>query len=109
MQKDRDDAAGALETFRTATTLMHEQLLPAADALDHIKRKYMDDDYAAVEHANRVSIGGVRIVGVALVAVLLFAQLFLKRRTRRILNPALLAATVSAVALMSLLVSKLET
>ena len=108
MEKDRDDAAGALDTYRVATALMHDQILASADALDHVKRAYMDDNYADVEHTNRISVGGARLVGFALIAVFLFAQVFLMRRTRRVMSPPLLAATVVTVALMSLLVAKLE-
>jgi hypothetical protein len=105
---DTGDTAGALDSYRQATDLMHEQRLPAADRLS-------GDNVAALERAYDDARSGATArstllvaVGTVLVAVLLATQLFLYRRTRRVLNPALLVATVIAVGLVASLTIVLQ-
>jgi hypothetical protein len=103
---DHGDRAGALDVYRVATDLMHAHLLPAADALDHANRSMMDSIYDERTRAT----GGAEVLatttGGALVFFLLWAQLFLLRRTRRVFNPALVAATILAFAFTVFLVGR---
>jgi hypothetical protein len=57
----------------------------------------MDQEYADQQSASLRMESGAVFSGVLLVAALLAAQMFLLRRTRRLLNPALLLATVVAI------------
>jgi hypothetical protein len=93
---DLGDTAGAALAYGAGSDLMHQRLLPAADALDEANRGHLDEAY---RQQQRRSEGAEVIAGVAgalLLAVLVGAQRFLWRRTRRIVNPPLLAATVVA-------------
>jgi hypothetical protein len=88
--------------YRQATDLMRLVLLPQAYNLTLetgtiVRRTY--DDKSVVVPALRVA---VVVAGVLALACLLWLQLFLARRFRRVFGPALLAATVvTAVALLS--------
>jgi hypothetical protein len=107
-QKDQGDAQGALVTYGAATDLMHTRLVPAADALDAANRGFLDHKYdeqqAESEGAGRIA-GGV---GGLVVLALLAGQLYLYRRTRRVFNVALLAATVVAGAFTGALVARIN-
>jgi cell division protein FtsB len=78
---------------REASTLMRDQLLPAA------KQLYTDETAGLVDDQD--SAAGLPIVeillGAVLIVLLLFAQRYLRRRTRRRLNVGLLVATGAAV------------
>jgi hypothetical protein len=91
---DIGDHAGAVLTYGAASDLMHQRLLPAADALDEANRGHLDDAYRRQQRGS----GGAELlaggVGALLLALLVGAQRFLWRRTRRIINPPLLAATL---------------
>jgi hypothetical protein len=97
------DPAGALAAYRSATTLMHQTILPAADALDTANLSYLNGAYGA-----RVQAAGwytvlVFATGGLLLLSLLATQVFLTRRTHRLLNPPLAGATlVAAVVLVQL-------
>jgi hypothetical protein len=88
--------------YRQATDLMRLVLLPQAYNLTLetgtiVRRTY--DDKSVVVPAVRVA---VVVAGVLALGCLLWLQLFLARRFRRVFGPALLAATVvTAVALLS--------
>ena len=89
--------AAALAAYRRATTLMHKELLPAADRLDRINSEMIEKTYAAQSRTSTIGVTLIWVAGGALVGLLVFTQLFLKRRMRRIINPALLGATVLSV------------
>ncbi len=94
---------GALESYRQATDLMHDQLLPAADRLSAANVGALEHAYdrAQVDASRRLAL--VVALGVGLVAVLVGLQVFLYRRTHRVLNPALAIATLVAVGLAAVL------
>ncbi len=101
---DGGDAAGALAAYRQATDLMHDELLPAAERLsaanvDGLERAY-DDARSGASRRLALVVG----LGVVLLALLVAVQVFLHRRTRRLLNPALLLATLVAAGLLGSLV-----
>ncbi|MFT3765536.1 MAG: hypothetical protein QM820_08485 [Minicystis sp.] len=97
-RKDLADHAGAVRTYEAASDLLHLRLLPAADTLDAESRHQLESEYH--RQADRGGLHAViaGLVGGLLVAVLGAGQLFLYRRTRRILNVPLLGATVVAAA-----------
>lgn len=101
---DTGDQTGATGAYSLATDLMHQRILPAAEALDHANRQYLDVEYRRQRTTSSGSEVLAGIVGLALLVALLSAQVFLLRRMRRILNPALLAATgICAVFLLYLI------
>jgi hypothetical protein len=78
-----------------ASTLSRTQLLPAADRLFGIEQQKLSNGYGSARaHAWLVL---TAMLGIALIAALIGAQLFLTRRTKRLLNVFLLAATVATV------------
>jgi hypothetical protein len=103
MLHDRGDGSGALATYRMATAGMHRQTIPSAYALDSANRVQMDYAYKQLVRMNRGAENLARVFGLLLVAALVWAQIFLLRRTRRTFNPALMMAAVLAVALTLLL------
>jgi serine/threonine protein kinase len=89
----RNDA-DFLARHREADTILHQTLLPAADALDQANREALDR--AGAGHRGAVLWGLARTVaaGLALLAALTATQVILYRRTRRLLSPALFTATL---------------
>ncbi len=90
--------AAALTLFRQASDLMHDDLLPAVAALTEANSAALDHTYddrrAAIADGRLLLI----LVGLILIGVLVWLQVFLARRVHRIINPALLAATVISAA-----------
>ncbi|MBV9822109.1 MAG: hypothetical protein JO144_07665 [Actinobacteria bacterium] len=80
-----------------ASSLLRTTMLPAADQLLTVEQRQLAADYRAAR-ADRWIIGTAAI-GALLLIALIGTQLFLTRRTRRLINPGLLAATVVLVVL----------
>ena len=93
------DMAGAIDSYRAATTVMHVRLLPAAESLDGANRSYLDDLYEEQRRANTGSEVVAVLVGALLLFALGWAQLFLVTKMRRMFNPALFGATALALVL----------
>jgi hypothetical protein len=105
-QHARGDARAALEAYRAATDLMHLRLLPAAESLDAVNQAQMDAAYRVQASASKWAEVLAVMAGGALLVALIAAQIFLLRRTRRIVNPALLLATVLALAASGYLIDR---
>ena len=85
--------------YRAAGIIMDGTILPAADDLDKANNDVLEREY---EHQSSLSLVArvfVALLGLVALAALCMAQLFLSRRTRRTINPALLAATVLTLGL----------
>jgi hypothetical protein len=91
--------ADALTAYRQATDLLAGSLLPAAQALTDRNARALEDTYQSQRDATLTVRTWVAITGAVLLAVLLVLQLFLYRRFRRVLNPALVLATLVALGL----------
>ena len=89
--------AAALAQYRQTTDLLKNDLLPAAQRLTDQHAQALDATYQTHRAAARSGRNLVLVVGAALVAVLLALQIYLTRRFRRLLNPAVAAATILAV------------
>jgi hypothetical protein len=100
----RDDAT-AIGAYRDATTLMATKILPAARDLDNANFTQLNQAY----DTERASAGGaaalVSVTGLLLVGMLVAIQIILLRRTRRLLNLPLLAATLIALVFLLRLVA----
>ncbi len=98
--KDTDEKADlARRYYRAASIIMDGTLLPAADALDQANNDQLKNEYLAQSRYSFWARLAVLLLGVAMIAALVWVQLFLSRRMQRTFNPALLAATVIAFCL----------
>jgi hypothetical protein len=79
---------------RQASNLMREELLPAAQRLYTDETAVLRDDQDRAAGLPVVEV----LLGLILLALLIFAQRYVRQRTRRRINVGLLVATVAAVA-----------
>lgn len=93
---ERGDAA-YMAYFRRATDVMHRKLLVEADNLDAASRTELDKIYHQRHTAIWMRIIGTVIIGTALAALLVFAQLYLRSKTNTDVNPYLAIATLIAI------------
>ncbi|WP_152627121.1 hypothetical protein [Streptacidiphilus melanogenes] len=91
----------ALAEYRQATDLMRGQLLPAAHSLVQANDQAFEQSYTDERGALDTAGLWLVLLGGALVAALLGTQVWLTIRFRRIVNPALAAATVLFAVLLS--------
>jgi hypothetical protein len=86
-----------LARHRQADEVMHDHLLKSADALDQANFDHLTSEYKD-QRRNTVWTGlGIGLSGLLLLATLAGVQAYLARRTHRLLNSALLSATVIAL------------
>jgi hypothetical protein len=88
-----DDAA-TLNVYHQAQSLTDRSLLPAADDLDAANLRELDRTYKRQVEESAASTGVVVLMGLLTLAALVTVQVFLSRRMKRTLNPALLAASL---------------
>ena len=92
-------SAATLSYFQQATDLMSATVLPAAASLTTANASALDGSY---NQARSTATSGqvlVLVLGLAVAGALLGTQVFLAARFRRLVNPALAAATLLAVGL----------
>ncbi|WP_424638104.1 hypothetical protein [Embleya sp. AB8] len=93
------DASPALPLLRQAAALMRDTLIPEADRLSAANAGAVEstyqDTYGRAHDLGRWSL----VLGLLPIVVLVGGQVYVARRTRRVLNPGMLVATVVAVAL----------
>lgn len=80
-----------------SSTLMQGQILPAAGQLYRIEAQRLNDAFAS--GASAIALAGVLVSLALALGLLVVAQAFVARRTNRLLNPLMLAASVVVVAL----------
>jgi len=101
-QQRPDGPAGrgtAVSYYRQATDLMRTAILPRVNSLTSVSNGKLDASYAAGRSDAGTGAAAAVAAGLVAIAALLAFQLFLARRFRRLVNPALAAATVIALAL----------
>lgn len=91
-----DAAAGY---YTQATNVLHLDLLPAAQGLRDASEARLSRAYDAKRVTQVWAVTLAIVLGIALLGLLVGLQVWLARRFRRVLNPALLAATVLTVLL----------
>jgi hypothetical protein len=91
--------AAALTAYRQATDLMRTSILPAAQDLTSAYAASLNSTYQAKRSAAEDGTRGLLLLGAAGAAILIALQFYLTRRHRRLLNPALAAATLIVAAL----------
>jgi hypothetical protein len=89
----------ALVLYRQATDLLSSGILPAARALTDQNTAGLDHAYQAKRSTAQYGALWVTLAGVILLAALASMQVYFVLRFRRIINPALAAAAVVALAL----------
>jgi hypothetical protein len=100
--------AAALAYYQQATDLMQTGILPAVGSLTSVSSGNLT---AAYQTGRDTAIGGTVAVagaGVLLVLVLAGLQVSVARRYRRVLNPALAAATLAAVVFTAMAATRLS-
>jgi hypothetical protein len=81
-----------------ASDLMTDEMLPAASGIYEEAARRLDDGYR--RGTSGAPVVGVLVAAVLALALLVAVQLFVARRTRRLLNVGLVGATVLVVALL---------
>jgi hypothetical protein len=93
--------------LREASTLMREQMLPAAGRLYEVQARRLNSDYGSgVSTGTFLVVISVSLLMLALIAV---AQVYVARLTHRILNVAMVAGTVVLVALSAWMIASFVT
>lgn len=106
MLHDHADDGHARDAYLTATGLMHGELFKQADALDAVNKKHLDAAYDEQAQSNEGMEALAAVVGIALGAALLWTQVYLFRKMRRIFNLPLLAATVLTIVFTGYLIER---
>jgi hypothetical protein len=83
--------------LREASAMMRDQILPATDRLYQIEATRLDHSYQS--GASALDVVGVIVFGAVLLAALILSQLYLARRTNRVLNVPLLVGSILVVVL----------
>jgi hypothetical protein len=91
--------APSLAYYQQATDLMRTSILPSVSSLTSVSASTLNASYTDGTSTAWTTAGVVIGAGVALTAILLALQLYLSARFRRLVSPALAAATLVAVAL----------
>jgi hypothetical protein len=91
--------AAALALYRQATDLLQDHILPAASGLTTANAATLSQTYQARRSLAERGALLVLLIGLALIGLLAALQLYISATHRRLLAPALLAATLAAVLL----------
>jgi hypothetical protein len=91
--------AEALALYRQATDEMRTVILPAARSLTNANAAALTSAYETKRSTALTGALWVTVLGLALLAALIGLQFYVARRYRRLLNPALAAASIAALVL----------
>jgi hypothetical protein len=83
--------------LQAATSMMRDQILPATTRLYRDAAERLEDNYASGTSAS--TLGVVLVAGLGMLALLVVVQVFVRRRSNRLLNSGLVGATVLVIAL----------
>jgi len=89
-----EPSAGALETYRQATDLLRQRLLPAADQVGAANSATVEAVYTSQRDDLAAGRWWLLATGLAALAALSVLQFTLTRRFNRLVNPALVAVTL---------------
>ena len=101
-------AASAVAYFQQATDLMQATILPTVQSLTAVSGTKLDAAYQDGKTAAGNGIAWVTVLGLLLAAALIALQVRLTVRFRRLVNPALAAANVLALALVAVTADRLD-
>jgi len=100
--------AAAIAYYQQATSLMQASILPAVGSLTTVSAAKLDAAYHGGKTDAGTGTAWVVILGILLAAALVALQFHLARRFRRLVNPALAAATVLTIAFAAVTVTRLN-
>jgi hypothetical protein len=100
-------SASAVAYFQQATDLMQATILPTVQSLTTVGGTKLDTAYQGGKTAAANGIAWVTVLGLLLAAALIALQVRLAARFRRLLNPALAAATVLVLVLVAVTADRL--
>jgi hypothetical protein len=93
----RRNDVGALNIYRSAASLVDRDILPKAEELDRVNSTELQTSY----DRNSVTNGGIALlialIGLVQIGLLVWIQLFLYKRMRRVLNLPLLGASALSI------------
>jgi hypothetical protein len=84
----------SVDQFMEANRLMQQKILPASTALNHANLTQLESTYSSYTKNISNVIAFVKTAGILFLLILAFTQLYLFRKTHRVFNIGLLAATV---------------
>ncbi len=97
----RNDQIGALNIYRSAASLVDRDILPKAEELNRVNSTELQSSY----DRNSVTNGGISwliaVIGMVQIGLLIWIQLFLYQRMRRVLNLPLLGASAISIVFLS--------
>jgi hypothetical protein len=88
---------GFVDAYRAAAQVMDVDLLPQADNLDKANNDQLQATYGSQSGNSIASLIFLLVMAAGLVGMLVVVQSYLNKRTRRILNPMLVLATLLTV------------
>jgi hypothetical protein len=100
--------APAIAYYQQASDLMQTGMLPEVGSLTTVSAARLDAAYQGGKTAAGTGIAWVVVLGILLAAALIALQLHLAARFRRLVNPALAAATLLTIALVAVTVVRLS-
>jgi hypothetical protein len=100
--------AAALAYYQQATDLMQTGILPTVGSLTNVSNGELTATYQTGRDTSLGGAAAVAGVGALLVLALVVLQVFLARRYRRMVNPALAAATLLAVVFTAVAATRLS-
>jgi hypothetical protein len=93
----RNDPIGALNIYRSAASLVDRDILPKAEELNRVNSTELQNSY----DRNSVTNGGIAVlialIGLVQIGLLVWIQLFLYKRMRRVLNLPLVGASAISI------------
>lgn len=98
----------SIKAYREALRTLQKILLPNADALYKANAEVLESTYAEEKSRSALACGGVLVVGIILILLLIFTQVYVANRFRRRLNLPLMIATLIALAFSNHLYSELR-
>ena len=100
--------AASVGYYQQATDLMQTGILPTVSSLTDVSASEVNSTYQAGLTTARTGIAVVVVLGVLLIATAVALQLYLMARCRRLINPALVVATLIALAVVGTTVAQLS-
>ena len=108
LHHERSDHAATVTAYREAAVAMTGTVMPAARALEAANVKVLEGTYRERTTAASRMRALVWLTGLLLIALAVAVQLFVTRRTRRVLNAGLLAAAALTFAFVGLVLYRLD-
>lgn len=98
----------ALAAYRSSQETLTGSLLPNTDALHSANSDILEATYSEEQSKSALSCGFVLVTGMLLIGLLVYTQVYTKRRFRRTFNLFLLATTIAMALLVNHLYSSLR-